>query len=52
MMKPTRPAISKGASYPPEFREEAVRYWLSSGQTLALVAADLERVMHFCSLGV
>ena len=41
MMKPTRPAISKGASYPPEFREEAVRYWLSSGQTLALVAADL-----------
>jgi len=41
MMKPTRPAISKGGSYPPEFREEAVRYWLSSGQTLALVAADL-----------
>ena len=41
MMKPTRPVISKGASYPPEFREEAVRYWLSSGQTLALVAADL-----------
>ena len=41
MMKPTRPAISKGASYPPEFREEAVRYWLSSGQTLAVVAADL-----------
>jgi transposase len=41
MMKPIRPNISKGASYPPEFREEAVRYWLSSGQTLAAVAADL-----------
>jgi len=41
MMKPTRPLIPKGGSYPPEFREEAVRYWLSSGQTLALVAADL-----------
>lgn len=41
MMKPTRPQISKGASYPPEFREEAVRYWLSSGDTLAHVAADL-----------
>src|SRR4028119_575161 len=41
MMKPIRPSISKGASYPPEFREEAVRYWLSSGQTLAAVAADL-----------
>ncbi len=41
MMKPTRPPISKGASYPQEFREEAVRYWLSSGHTLANVAADL-----------
>ena len=41
MMKPIRPTISKGASYPPEFREEAVRYWLSSGQTLNAVAADL-----------
>lgn len=41
MMKPSRPLISKGASYPQEFREEAVRYWLSSGQTLALVASDL-----------
>ena len=40
-MKPTRPPISKGASYPQEFREEAVRYWLASGQTLASVAADL-----------
>jgi len=41
MMKPTRPPIPKGGSYPPEFREEAVRYCLSSGQTLAQVAADL-----------
>ena len=41
MMKPIRPHISKGASYPPEFREEAVRYWLSSGQTLIAVASDL-----------
>ena len=41
MMKPIRPDISKGASYPAEFREEAVRYWLSSGETLAAVASDL-----------
>ena len=41
MMKPPRPLISKGASYPQEFREEAVRYWLSSGQTLVSVASDL-----------
>ena len=41
MMKPIRPSITKGASFPPEFREEVVRYWLSSGQTLATVAADL-----------
>ncbi len=41
MMKPIRPNISKGGSYPPEFREEAVRYWLSSGQKLATVASDL-----------
>jgi transposase-like protein len=40
-MKPIRPNISKGGSYPPEFREEAVQYWLSSGHTLAHVAADL-----------
>ncbi len=40
-MKPIRPNISKGATYPPEFREEAVRYWLSSGQTLTAVASDL-----------
>ena len=41
MIQPTRPNISKGATYPPEFREEAVRYWLSSGQTLSAVAGDL-----------
>ncbi len=41
MIKPIRPHISKGATYPPEFREEAVRYWLSSGQTLSAVAGDL-----------
>jgi len=40
-MKPTRPNIRRGGTYPPEFREEAVRYWLSSGQTLAAVVADL-----------
>ncbi len=41
MIKPIRPHISKGATYPPEFREEAVRYWLSSGQTLSAVAGGL-----------
>ena len=41
MIKPIRPNISKGATYPPEFREEAVRYWLSSGQTLSAIASDL-----------
>lgn len=40
-MKPTRPTVSKGGTYPLEFREEAVKYWLSSGQTLKDVAADL-----------
>lgn len=41
MMKPNRPNVSKGGTYPPEFREEAVRYWLSSGQTLKAVSSDL-----------
>ena len=41
MIKPIRPNITKGAVYPTEFREEAVRYWLSSGQSLAVVSADL-----------
>ena len=40
-MKPTRPRISKGGTYPPEFREEAVRYWLSSGHSLKVVAEEL-----------
>lgn len=40
-MKPPRPTIRKGGTYPPEFREEAVRYWLSSSQTLNAVASDL-----------
>ncbi len=40
-MKPACPNIRRGGTYPPEFREEAVRYWLSSGQTLAAVVADL-----------
>jgi hypothetical protein len=29
MMKPTRPYIPEGGTYPPKFREKAVRYWLS-----------------------
>ena len=41
MIKPIRPTIAKGAVYPTEFREEAVRYRLSRGQTLAAVSADL-----------
>jgi len=41
MMKPNRPNIVKGGTYPPEFREEAVHYWLSSGHTLKQVASDL-----------
>ena len=41
MMKPNRPFKSKGSPYPQEFREEAVRYWLASGQPLKTVAADL-----------
>ena len=41
MMKPDRPFKSKGAPYPQEFREEAVRYWLTSGQSLKTVATDL-----------
>jgi transposase len=41
MMKPDRPFKSKGSPYPLEFREDAVRYWLSSGQPLKRVAADL-----------
>jgi len=42
MMKPVlheRP--KKGAPYPTEFREEAVRYWLSSGKRVGEVALEL-----------
>jgi transposase len=31
----------KGAPYPLEFREEAVRYWLSSGKRVGEVALEL-----------
>jgi transposase-like protein len=41
MMKPTRPFKSKSSPYPREFRAEAVRYWLSSSQSLKMVASDL-----------
>jgi len=41
MMKPKRPNIPKGGTYPPEFLEEAVRYWLSSGETLQQVASEM-----------
>jgi aspartyl-tRNA synthetase len=40
MMKPNRPFKSKGSPYPQEFREEAVRYWLSSGQLNFLRIVD------------
>lgn len=41
MEKPHLPGIKKGASYPKEFREEAVRYWLSSGKKAKAVAQEL-----------
>ena len=41
MDKPHSPAIKKGAAYPKEFREEAVRYWLSSGKKAKVVAQEL-----------
>ncbi len=41
MEKPHSPGIKKGASYPKEFREEAVRYWLSSGKKASVVAQEL-----------
>ena len=47
MMKPDRPFKSKGAPYPQEFRDEAVRYWLTSGQPLKTVATDLG-ITHEC----
>ena len=41
MEKPHHPTIKKGSSYPKEFREEAVRYWLSSGKKASVVAQEL-----------
>ena len=41
MDKPHSPVIKQGASYPKEFREEAVRYWLSSGKKAKVVAQEL-----------
>ena len=41
MERPLSPAIKKGNGYPREFREEAVRYWLSSGKKASEVAAEL-----------
>jgi len=41
MERPLSPAIKKGNGYPREFREEAVRYWLSSSKKASEVAAEL-----------
>jgi transposase len=41
MNKPQHPTIQKGSRYPQEFREEAVRYWLSSGKKVTAVAHEL-----------
>jgi len=41
MNKPEHPAAKKGGGYPKEFREEAVRYWLSSGRKASEVAPEL-----------
>ncbi len=41
MNKPQSPTIIKGGGYPPEFRREAVAYWLSSGKKASEVAAEL-----------
>ena len=38
---PEHPATKKGGGYPKEFREEAVRYWLSSGRKASEVAPEL-----------
>lgn len=40
MRKPQFPSIVKGG-YPPEFRREAVAYWLSSGKKASEVDAEL-----------
>ena len=41
MNKPEHPPTKKGGGYPKEFREEAVRYWLSSGRKASEVAPEL-----------
>ena len=41
MNKPESPAARKGGSYPREFREEAVRYWIASGKKASEVAPEL-----------
>jgi len=41
MNKPEHPPARKGGGYPQEFREEAVRYWLSSGRKASEVAPEL-----------
>ena len=41
MNKPEHTPVRKGGSYPREFREEAVRYWLSSGKKASEVAPEL-----------
>ena len=51
MMKPNRLNIPKSGTRPPEFREEAVRYWLSSGETLKQVASDLGVRPNVCACG-
>lgn len=38
---PEHPPAKKGGVYPKEFREEAVRYWLSSGKKASEVAPEL-----------
>ena len=41
MNKPEHPPAKKGGGYPREFREEAVRYWLSSGRKASEAAPEL-----------
>lgn len=41
MNKPQSPTIVRGGGYPPEFRQEAVAYWFSSGKRASEVAAEL-----------
>ena len=41
MNKPQHVSIKKGSRYPQEFREEAVRHWLSSGKKVTEVAQEL-----------